>query len=285
MRTIDEIKKAMTDVYIGFPFIIQLYGLDPTKSFEQQFSKVSIESIFFYTVAYAIWTLESLFYHFIDLTDDKIRNQRAHTTGWYRATALNFQFGGVLKDDITEYDNSGLSDEEIETQRIIKKCSVVRVENSTKPKLLIKAARANGKLNDNEKDAFTAYMEAKADSGVNVAIVSEDADRLVIYLKILYEATIMSANGVKFLDGSRPVDDGVTEYLNNLEYNGTFYPSMLEQYLMSVRGSGVRMATVTFAQAGILGSSLSDIVDKYDPKSGSVTCDVTTDLHVIYERF
>jgi len=60
-RSIADIKKEMTGYFIANETVIGLYGLDRSKSFEDQFSKVSLESILFYVVAVAIWSLEVLF--------------------------------------------------------------------------------------------------------------------------------------------------------------------------------------------------------------------------------
>ncbi|NDV45514.1 hypothetical protein D0T49_00405 [Paludibacter sp. 221] len=284
-RTIDEIKQTITDLFISYEAVQNAYSLTPGLTFEQQFSKVSLESIFFYVVAFAVWTLESLFDIFLSSVDERIQNQRAHTLGWYRLAALNFQFGGVWRDDITEYNNDALTDDEIEAQRIVKKCSVTKAD-SIKPTLIVKVAKADGSpLTGDEKQAFDAYMEDVADAGVNISAISAPADRLVLYMTIRYDGMTLDANGMKFLDGSHPVADGVKQHLNALEWNGVFYPSMLEQYLMTQQGNGVRVATVRTAYAGVNGGNLSEIADKYEPYSGAIHCDTDVDLYVTYEKF
>ena len=60
-RTIEEIKADMTANFIKQRAVISAYGLDGKKTFDQQFSRVSIESILFYVFAAALWTLEKLF--------------------------------------------------------------------------------------------------------------------------------------------------------------------------------------------------------------------------------
>jgi len=278
MARIDEIKKEITDYFISRPEIIEAYGLVPGKTFDEQFSRVSLESIFFYIAAFRALVIENLFKHNLDLIDEKIRNQRPHTPGWYRTMALNFQFGKEFREDITEYDNSGMTADEIEAQRIIRKCSVTR----GKP-LIMKVHKADGKLETDEKTAFVAYMDAVADAGVNVDIVSENADRLVLYLTIGYDAMVLDENGVRFLDGVSPVPDGTVEHLKNLVFNGMFFPTMLEQDLM--KQTGIRLATVRLAKAGIDGAEPTEFEVGYMPRSGAIKINVETDLHIIYERF
>lgn len=60
--TINEIKTAMTATFIQNERVQLLYGLQPGKTFEEEFSVYSLENILFDVVAFAIWTLESLFY-------------------------------------------------------------------------------------------------------------------------------------------------------------------------------------------------------------------------------
>ena len=50
-RTIREIKDEITSTFISQEPIRTAYGLDPTKSFDKQFSPVSVESVMFYVVA------------------------------------------------------------------------------------------------------------------------------------------------------------------------------------------------------------------------------------------
>ncbi len=59
-RSIAEIKKTMTDGFVTNEEAKARYGLDTSKTFDEQFSKVSIESILYYVVASAIYILEVL---------------------------------------------------------------------------------------------------------------------------------------------------------------------------------------------------------------------------------
>ncbi len=284
-RTISEIKAAMTQQWMSNTVVRDLYGINPNdiRTFEQQFSRTSIESIWFYIVAFAHWTIEKLFDTHTAEMDEKIRTQRNHTIEWYRSTALNFQysreFSPQLLPDITEYDNSNFTEDEIAQRRIKTKCSVT-VAQTDKPVLIIKVQKAGGKLSAGELEAFRAYMSAKADAGVTVSAVSEDADRLVLYLIIRRDQMVLDANGNRFSDGGNTLVESVQAHLNNLIFNGVFYPSRLEQYLM--QQPGIRVATVTASLAGI--GTPTAFTDKYAPYSGAITAD-GADIHAVYEVF
>lgn len=282
MARIDEIKKEITDAFVENESVIEQYKLIAGKTFDEQFSRASIESVLFYSSAYRAWLIEELFNYNLQLMDEKIRNQRVHTLGWYRSTALNFQYGKEFRNDLTEYDNSDLTDEEIEAQRIVKKCSVAKAD-ADKPTLTVKVHKANGKLSGAEMAAFSAYMTDKADPGVNISVVSSDADKLVLYITIRYDVMAMDEFGNRLLDGKKVVDETVVNHLNNLEFNGTFYPSLLEQELM--RQTGIRIATIRSAMAGNNGAMPTEFTDQYTPYSGAIEIDTDIDLHVEYERF
>lgn len=60
-RTIAEIKQEMTDAFMGESVVREKYGFSSTDTFDTRFSKVSIEGLLFYVVAFGVWVLEKLF--------------------------------------------------------------------------------------------------------------------------------------------------------------------------------------------------------------------------------
>ena len=271
-RTVNEIFREMVTAKEAEPALAQLNSNSAT----------ALWRLLFFVIASAHWLVESLFDLHSSEVDERIRAQRPHTLGWYRQTALDFQFGQEFMPDITEYDNTGLTPDEIDEQRIVRKCSVTPAE-SDMPTLIVKAAKADGKLTADELIAFTSYMAAKADAGVNIDTISKDADRLVLFMTIRYDAMVMDGNGNRLIDGRRLVEDTTTEYLANLPFNGVFFPSKLEQELMAQ--PGIRVATIRVAQAAMAGQTPTDIGDEYRPYSGALMIDIANDLHTTYERF
>ena len=53
-RTIQEIRRSISEAFIADPTIQAGYKLAPGKTFEEQFSKVSLEAILFWVFASAI---------------------------------------------------------------------------------------------------------------------------------------------------------------------------------------------------------------------------------------
>ena len=93
-RSVQTIKKEMTDAFITNPVIISAYNLDTTKTFDEQFSTASIENIIFYVVAVAIRTLELLFDLLTTNIDKKISEGIVGTALWYRSMVMNFEYNG-----------------------------------------------------------------------------------------------------------------------------------------------------------------------------------------------
>ena len=60
--TTQEWKKKLTDEWLKQPGIEEVYGIDPNKSFDEQFSAVSIENLLFYAQAFGLMVLVSIMY-------------------------------------------------------------------------------------------------------------------------------------------------------------------------------------------------------------------------------
>lgn len=87
-RTIAEIKQEMTDAFMASADVRERYGLTSSDTFDAAFSKVSIESLLFYTVAAAMWVLEKIFdTHRADV-DAALEARQPCTARWYRDQIL-----------------------------------------------------------------------------------------------------------------------------------------------------------------------------------------------------
>lgn len=236
-RTIAEIKKDITDRFTAHPSIISLYSLDTTKTFEQQFTVVSIESILFYIVAVSIWTLEVLFDTLRVEINSIIDNLKPHTARWYANVAKQFQLGQNLMPDSDRYDNTGLTSEQIAASRIIAHSAVVNVQK----RLVIKVAKDEGDdlapLTTIELNAFKDYMFRVKDAGVQTEIISKEADKLTLELKIYFNPLVLNSTGGR-LDAASdtPVADAVRTFLKNLPFNGLFVQAFLVDALQRVDG-------------------------------------------------
>lgn len=221
-RTIKEIKDSMTATFVHESAVVTAYGLNTKKTFDQQFSSVSIESILFYCFAFAVWTLETLFDKHKAEVESKIEQLEPHTLRWYVNKAKAFMYGYKLVQDTDYYDTSNMSETDIEAARRVK--YAVATESNTV--VYLKVAGQNDKqqpclLNRSELDALTAYMNTIKDAGVAIKLINEEADRIKIHLKVYYDATVLDAEGVN-ADGNKPVEDAVRSVITNLPFNGVY---------------------------------------------------------------
>lgn len=231
----------MTSEFISNTDIIEKYDLDVSKSFDDQFSKVSIESILFYVFAACMWLTEKLFEQHKTDINTVIYARRPHIPVWYAEKAKAFQFGDplpLLPDDSDEYDNTNKSEEEIERSKIIKFSAAV--ESSDKSILYLKIATENNSLKtpitEIQKTAFKNYINRVSDAGVRIMIVNEPADQIRLVLDIYFDQLIFNSEGKRHDDGSSPVQDAIRNYLSNLQFNGEYTNIAMVEVLRSVDG-------------------------------------------------
>ncbi|WP_329804638.1 nucleotidyltransferase [Flavobacterium facile] len=202
-------------------------------------SRVSIYRLIIFIVSFAIWSLEKLFDIHSAQIDTAINEQKAGRPNDYKNAALNFQYGFPLLPDSIEFDNTGYTPEEIEASKIIKYCSVK--ESSQSARLIIKTAGEVGgelqELTPEQESAFIAYMEDWFKwAGVKLSIVNYPADELKIIMQVFRNPLVIDANGQSILDGDRPVELRINQYLKQLDFNGELVINDLIERLRELPG-------------------------------------------------
>lgn len=251
----------MTDVFITNDTIKALYGLDPKKNFEDQFSKVSLESILFYVVAVSVWTLEKLFDRHRQECEDLINELKPHTLRWYANKAKAFQFGKSLIPDTDQYDNTGLTDEQIREQQVVKYSAVTEKAAIVYVKVATGSEGARTPLSPEQETALAAYFLEVKDAGVKLKIVNEPADEFNIDIDVYYDPQVFDA-GLNRLDGrGRTIHDTIASFVENLPFNGEYRNSALVNALTELDG----VVLVELKQASINGQPINA---KRVPESG-----------------
>lgn len=235
-RTVQEIKNEMTKEFISDSAVVEAYGLDTEKSFDDQFSKASIESILFYVFAFCAWTVEKLFdTHKAEVTN-YIDEMKPHSLRWYVNKAKAFRFGQALEEDTDRYSDEGLTDEQIRDMQIVKYASA----EERNGQLFIKVAKdgENGRstLSGEEELALKAYMQEVKDAGVKVTIRNAQAVDFKIDITIYYNPQVLDQNGVSLISGGEPVKDAIKNYIENLPFNGEYRNVELIDKLQQVEG-------------------------------------------------
>lgn len=237
--TIAEIKAQMTDAFIANDTVKKAYNLQAGKSFEEQFSTISLENIIFFIVATAMWLNSQLFdQHKTDVLNI-LRENKAHTPNWYATRAKEFQFGCELIEGTDQYNNSKLTAEQIQATQIVKFAAAVEADDLSV--LFVKVATyVNGikqPLNSAQLIAFTAYMNRIKDAGVRITIINSPADDLRLEMDIYYNPLILDNEG-KYLDGTNdtPVQKAIRDYISNLSFNGLYINQSLVDKCQVVDG-------------------------------------------------
>lgn len=290
-RTIADIKEIITDAILQNE-TFQALGFDPAQTWDSQVSKTNILNLLAFIFSVSIWSLESLFtLHKLEV-NEIIEQQKSHSLYWYRNKALSFQYGRALVEGKDYYDNTGLTDEQIEAEQIVKQSAV---DETDEGKLIMKIAReVNGELvplseaDPDQLSAFKSYFEHNQtgikDAGVKIKFVNNNADYLKLAYDIHYDPLVLDANGAR-LDGSdnNPVETAVNSYLKSFkdsEFNGEYTNLALTDILQEVEG--VVIPELKNAQAKYGENDWIVIDAKYTPDAGYLKIYDPADLTLNY---
>ncbi|EEI90196.1 hypothetical protein HMPREF0765_4147 [Sphingobacterium spiritivorum ATCC 33300] len=240
-RTIQEIKTVATQRFMASEILAAMYGFTQGESFEREFSKVSLENFIFDIVAFSIWTVEILMDTHKKEVSDTLIQMLPHTARWYRNKALAFRYGYELIPDSDKYDNTGLSQDQIETSEIIKYAAVEEPEDDTR--LIVKiATEVAGELNPIskiEQEAFTAYINEVKDAGVRTTVINYQPDILRLSLRIVRDPLVLDADGTHRVNGGKPVEQAIRGFLRALPFNGELRLQELANKLETADGVAI----------------------------------------------
>ncbi len=233
MRTRQEIKKQITDAFISNSIIKSIYNLINNKTFEEQFSLVSLENILFDIISYAIFVHEQI-------VEKNAENSRPQNLPNFIATVLNFHDGLdlVFKNGQFQYDLTNVLD--ATARKIIARCAVLE---SNDEEIVVKiAVENNGNLEpatQPQADRILAYLKKMKVPGIPVRLINQSADLLKIDLTVYVNPLIIDTVTGKLLNTSEnifPAKKAGLDYLASLtkfELNGIFvkqhYGIALEQ--------------------------------------------------------
>jgi hypothetical protein len=278
-RTIKVIQQQVIDTLVS-----ELAAIDIVID-AATWSKTNLFRLLTYVFAVCAWALENLFdTHKTEVTEE-IAAKHPHTLRWYAEMAKNFQAGYDLAPERDYYDNTGLSDDEIETSKIVTYAAVVKQRRPNgRIFLRIKVATSNNTdlapLSTDQLKALQEYFNRIADCGVDFEITSQPADRLILHLKIYYNPLILTAEGSR-VDGteSEPVINAIREYLQNLPFNGLYILASQIDALQVVEGVEIPHLVEASASYGLLSPNSIDV--EYLPDAGYLRID-DADLTIEY---
>lgn len=259
--TIQEIKNQITQEWMSDPTIRVAYQLDPNKTFEEQFSKVSLESIIFYIQAFGIYLFNQVLASDKSYMENIIKEMKPHGIRWYINKVKAFQLGDSLVVDSDVY--ADIDD----SKQVVKYCNIVEKYGY----LIIKiAGESNGlpaKLNDTVVAGVTSYINKVKDAGVHFELICRDADLYKANIRIHYDALFLSSSGAR-IDGtdSEPVKKAVESYIKSMPFDSRYTNMGLIDALQKVEG--VIVADVVKAEAQYGSNPWVEISSIYNPDAG-----------------
>lgn len=264
-RTITEIKIQMTTEFMHSSVIRSLYSIPDSvldNQFESVFSKVSIENVLFYVIAYAIYVLERIFDNSIGAIKSYIDSVRPHTQNWYSNKIKAFQFGDTLPIDSDVYAKI------IDDHKIISNCSVSEELVYLKVKVAKELSGTLTPLSNDELEALNTYAFRVKDAGVRLSIVSLPADVIRVNAIIHYDPLVLKSNGTKINGqaGVVVVHEKIKNYLKNLAFDGMFSIMDLTDAIQDVEG--VSIVQVTQVRTRTATGIYQDVVSIVKPDSG-----------------
>ena len=257
-RKLVEIQTNIKQRFMSDEVLMTAYGLSVGSSFDDSFSKVSIEKLTIDIIAFSIWVLETIFDTHKNEVEELLSKLIPGTARWYRNKALAFQYGFDLVEDSDVYDNSSEDEQLVEDSKIIKYAAIVEAEDQSR--LIVKiATEQNDELvpiQPTELEAFKAYMEEIKYAGVRLTVINYLPDLLRLNLRIYRDPLLLDQNGVHRIIGNKPIEDALQEYMKELPFNGELVVQDLQDKLQSV--DGVKIVQIDQVQtAWIDGSGIS----------------------------
>ena len=159
------------------PVIREKYGIAGPASFDETFSRVSIESVLFFVVASAIYVVEAIFERHAADIDKKVETAVLATLPWYYKIALEYQHGDDLAwNDKTQSYGYAARDE---NKRKVKYAACQDMGGGVR--LLVSGSSSDGrpeKLSDDVLTAFKHYLNRRKPAGVIVEAYSVAPDKI-----------------------------------------------------------------------------------------------------------
>jgi len=254
--TTQEWKKKLTDEWLKQSGVKEVYGIDTDKTFDEQFSAVSIENLLFYAQAFGLMVLEKIVGDRIAKLEEHFNRLRPHTLSWYAEKIKAFQMGDTLPTDTDVYP------EIKEDAQVVKYCSLTERNGVLSAK--IAGQDKDGKptrLSDDDVKKVSAYISKIKDAGVRVLLSSGDADKFNVSLLIHYDP-------LKRLE-AKDIKKVVSEYLESMPFDGIYSNMALIDAIQKV--DGVRVAEVLESSASYGSNPSKNIISTYSPNSGYMT--------------
>ncbi len=269
MRTIQEIKKQMTDGIMNDATLRNSLNLDPSKSWEEQISSVSIINLLLYVVAVAHSILERMFDIFKKEVEERIAAAYPGSISWLWNRAMEFQYD----DDMNAYFHENGTYPSVNSElQIIRHVAVIEEYNVVKVKV---SGDDYAPLENAQLTSFEAYMNALKFAGVKLSVSSLESDDLSLKIHVWRNRLVMPEEDDEVLKAA------IEDYLNNIRYGGVFNKTRLMDAVQTVQGvDDVTIESCVFTAHDSAGTVTELQMQNYNPIAGHIKLEK---LEVFYE--
>lgn len=234
-RTVEQIQEAIKSDWMANTTLVEAYSLDVSKTFDEQFSKMSVERNLVYVFALAVYFFERVLDTFKADVQATVDSNALCSVPWLYARCLEFQLGDSLVfNDSTfrfEYETTD------EAKRIVKFVAIREVQVEGVTKLRVYVSKANKvPLTSDELLAFTAYIKRIGAAGIHYEFISLAATELSFALNVVYDPMVLTNSGTKLSDGTKTVENAIQSYLDGITYGGVFNRTYLIDAVQKAEG-------------------------------------------------
>lgn len=283
MRSIEEIKQEITATFVSDEEVRKKYGLSETDTFEGTFSKASIESLLFHTVATCAHVVEQLIERHRTEVEQIIHSAVPATLPWWHAKMLQFRDGYPVTFDtdrlIYRYSDQAEADREA---AIIAYASVI--DEAYNVKILLAKSDSEGlptPLTPEELTRVNAYIDTIKPAGTVVKTQSTEADEVRVTATVLCDPLVFNADGTAVATGEKTIEQAISHYLRTIDYGGTLRRMHMEDAIQTVEG--VKDVAINKIEIRTADSSMwTTVTSRYTAKSGAFRL-VETENNITYE--
>lgn len=203
-------------------------------------SIVADHRLWMWAMAFFTWLLELLF----DDAKLDIRSREGKGWGhlrWWQQRLLAFQYGYELDFDDETIIYADTESPAAIASRIIKYAAAIQAQDSTGPKVLLKAAKdlagEPDPLSGAEMTSLAEYCEQIQAAGVRIELLSQSADLLKLVAEVRFNPLVLTNTGELIgSPGTFPVKDAIEVYLKAIKFNGQLSLTALKDAVQLVDG-------------------------------------------------
>lgn len=281
-RTFTEIQQSILDAKataIALSPLEVLTTQERVDTAATETSTVSIWRLYVWILAYALWIHEKI-------VSKNAENSRPHNIPWYKEKALGFLDGLPLvwKDGQFVYDLTGVTD--VATRQIIDRVAILESDSG---ELVFKIATDNAgsiePISSPQLVRFLAYMQQIKDAGNQLRIINQPADLLKLEVTVYVDPLLIDLTTGALLNTTVPtfpVKDAIADYLANLEFNGAFVKSFLQDSIQ--KATGVKLPIINLVEWKYSGFPFAPIGEWKIPEAGYFKIE-DADLTLNYQAY